>query len=164
MSNLKRYPEYKDSGVPWLGEIPSHWEEKRMRFFVKTNPLKSELELNDDTLVSFVPMEAVSIAGGLDLESEKELEEVYKGYTYFRNGDVVLAKITPCFENGKASICNDLTNGVGFGTTELHVIRPSENTTSEYVFYLIRSDTFMKVGESGDVWSWRSEACARKLY
>ncbi|MGO2734337.1 restriction endonuclease subunit S [Psychrobacter sp.] len=148
MSELRRYPEYKDSGVPWLGEIPSHWEAKRMRFFVNTNPLKSELGIQEGLLVSFVPMESVAVDGGLTLTTDKEISDVYKGYTYFRNDDVVMAKITPCFENGKASICNNLTNDIGFGTTELHVLRPKEETSSRFLFYLIRSDVFMKIGES----------------
>lgn len=148
MSELRRYPDYKDSGVPWLGDIPSHWEAKRMRFFVNTNPLKSELGIQEGLLVSFVPMESVAVDGGLTLTTNKEISDVYKGYTYFRNNDVVMAKITPCFENGKASICNNLTNDIGFGTTELHVLRPKEETSSRFLFYLIRSDVFMKIGES----------------
>ncbi|WP_299185123.1 restriction endonuclease subunit S [uncultured Psychrobacter sp.] len=148
MSELRRYHDYKDSGVPWLGEIPSHWEAKRMRFFVNTNPLKSELGIQEGLLVSFVPMESVAVDGGLTLTTDKEISDVYKGYTYFRNDDVVMAKITPCFENGKASICNNLTNDIGFGTTELHVLRPKEETSSRFLFYLIRSDVFMKIGES----------------
>ena len=148
MSELRRYPDYKDSGVPWLGEIPSHWDEKRMRFFVNTNPLKSELDVADDTMVSFLPMEALSVDGGMNLDTDKEIGEVYKGYTYFRNDDVVIAKITPCFENGKASISKNLTNGIGFGTTELHVLRPKTDAISKFIFYLIRSDSFMKIGES----------------
>lgn len=148
MSELRCYPDYKDSGVPWLGEIPSHWDEKRMRFFINTNPLKSELDVADDTMVSFLPMEALNIGGGMNLETDKEISEVYKGYTYFRNEDVVIAKITPCFENGKASISENLTNGIGFGTTELHVLRPKDGAISKFIFYLIRSDSFMKIGES----------------
>lgn len=148
MSELRRYPDYKNSGVPWLGDIPSHWEAKRMRFFVNTNPLKSELGIQEGLLVSFVPMESVAVDGGLTLTTDKEISDVYKGYTYFRNDDVVMAKITPCFENGKASICNNLTNDIGFGTTELHVLRPKEETSSRFLFYLIRSDVFMKIGES----------------
>ena len=148
MSELRRYPDYKDSGVQWLGDIPSHWEAKRMRFFVNTNPLKSELGIQEGLLVSFVPMESVAVDGGLTLTTDKEISDVYKGYTYFRNNDVVMAKITPCFENGKASICHNLTNDIGFGTTELHVLRPKEETSSRFLFYLIRSDVFMKIGES----------------
>jgi len=98
-------------------------------------------------MVSFVPMDAVSENGGLRLDEEREIEDVYTGYTYFKDGDVVLAKITPCFENGKASIATGLTNQTGFGTTELHVLRP-KNIDREYLFYLLCSDHFRKVGES----------------
>lgn len=148
MSEYARYPEYKDSGVPWLGEIPSHWQLKRLRFGIELNPLKSEVKIASDTLVSFVPMDSVKFDKNLELSQEKTLEEVYKGYTYFRNNDIVLAKITPCFENGKSAIASGLTNGIGFGTTELHVLRASDTLEEDYLYYLIKSDFFMKVGES----------------
>lgn len=119
------YPNYKDSGVEWLGEIPEGWDCKRLRFVAKTNPVKSEINhLDADTLVSFVPMDAIGEYGGIRLEKDKPLDEVYNGYTYFTDGDVVIAKITPCFENGKGAIAEGLTNEVGFGTTEFYVLRP----------------------------------------
>ena len=71
-------------------------------------------------------MDAISENGGLRTDEERELEDVYTGYTYFKEGDILLAKITPCFENGKAAIATGLTNETGFGTTELHVLRPEK--------------------------------------
>ena len=140
--------EMKDSGVDWLGEIPKHWEMKRLRFLVETNPLKSEVALNENELVSFVPMEAIHENGGLTLDLDKELNEVYSSYTYFKDKDVVVAKITPCFENGKGSIAKGLTNSIGFGTTELHVLRSTKKMNHEFLFYLTISDSFRKIGES----------------
>lgn len=140
--------EMKDSGIDWLGEIPKHWEVKRLRFLVETNPLKSEVALNENELVSFVPMEAVHEYGGLTLDLDKELNEVYSSYTYFKDKDVVVAKITPCFENGKGSIAKGLTNSIGFGTTELHVLRSTKKMNHEFLFYLTISDSFRKIGES----------------
>ena len=143
------YPEYKDSGVEWLGEIPDGWEVRRLRFAVKTNPLKSELnELNADEPVSFVPMESVGEYGGLSLVAERPLEEVYSGYTYFKDKDVLIAKITPCFENGKGAIADNLTNGIGFGTTEFHVIRSDVNYHEGYLFYLTITHPFRVIGAS----------------
>lgn len=145
---MNRYERYKDSGIPWLGEVPEHWEVKRLRFTVNLNPVKSELNIPEDTLVSFIPMEAVNFDKNLTLTEERNLDEVYKGYTYFKNGDVVLAKITPCFENGKSAIAQNLKNGIAFGTTELHVLRSQDSINNHFLYYLIKSDSFMKIGES----------------
>jgi len=139
----------KDSGVEWLGEIPDHWRLIRLRFVALINPVKSEVSnLPPDTEVSFIPMEAVSEFCGLLLDQTRAIEDVYNGYTYFRNGDIVIAKITPCFENGKGSIAENLTNGVGFGTTELHVVRPGTELDHRFFFYLSISIPFRQPGKA----------------
>lgn len=143
----KPYPEYRDSGVEWLGPMPRHWDIRRMLFLTSINPTKSEVRrLAPDTEVSFVPMEAVQEFGGLALDTTKPIEDVLQGYTYFRDGDIVVAKITPCFENGKGSIASDLVNGIGFGTTELHVIRRADELDTKYLFYLTLSHAFRHLG------------------
>src|SRR5574340_1372677 len=120
----KPYPAYKDSGVEWLGEIPEYWEMKRLRFICQINPSKTELSyLPMDTQVSFLPMKHIGEDGSTSLEEIRTIEQVKQGYTCFRNRDVIVAKITTCFENGKGALCNQLFNGIGFGTTELHVLR-----------------------------------------
>jgi type I restriction enzyme S subunit len=93
-------------------------------------------------------MEAVGEYGGLRLEQSHALEDVANGYTYFRDGDVVVAKITPCFENGKGSIADGMENGIGFGTTELHVLRPSSFMDRNYLFYLTIGHAFRQIGTS----------------
>lgn len=128
--------------------LPRGWSRRRLRFDVRTNPVKSELELSDDTEVSFVPMDAVGELGGLRLDQTRELADVYNGYTYFADGDVCIAKITPCFENGKGAIAGNLTNGVAFGTTELHVLRPSPSLDARFLFYLTIAHDFRSYGES----------------
>jgi type I restriction enzyme S subunit len=146
---FKPYPAYKHSGVEWLGQIPEHWEVKRLRFSLDTNPVASELRgLALDTEVSFVPMEAVGECGGLDLTQTKVLDDIGAGYTYFRDGDVVVAKITPCFENGKGALVSGLTNGIAYGTTELHVLRPKTGIDQRYLFYVSQSDGFRRLGEA----------------
>lgn len=142
------YPSYKPTGVDWLEEVPSHWDMKRLRFAVQTNPLASELRCPPDTLVSFVPMDAVGEYGGLALDQEKALDEIGSGYTYFRDDDVVVAKITPCFENGKGALAKGLKNGIAFGTTELHVLRVRENLDPSFLFYLTISEAFRDMGEA----------------
>ena len=93
-------------------------------------------------------MEAVGEFGGIDLGSTKELSEVANGYTYFRDGDVLVAKITPCFENGKGALACGLKNGIGFGTTELHVLRPSSDLDAGFLIYLTFAGPFRKLGEA----------------
>jgi type I restriction enzyme S subunit len=144
-----RYDEYKDSGLDWLSEIPSHWDPTRLRFLLEISPSKSEVRnLADGTEVSFVPMEAVKENGGLNLGETEELEEVVDGYTYFRDGDVLVAKITPCFENRKGALASELANGIGFGTTELHVLRPGPELNARFLYYATMSHPFRKIGES----------------
>ncbi|MBX0326617.1 cupin domain-containing protein [Oscillochloris sp. ZM17-4] len=124
-ARYRSYPAYRDSGVEWLGEVPAHWAVKRLRFVLGRKPTPSEAShLPADTPVSFLPMELIGDDGTFDYESAKPIGEIGTGYTYFAEGDVTVAKITPCFENGKGALMVGLVNGVGFGTTELHVLRP----------------------------------------
>jgi len=113
------------------------------------NPRKSEISTIDkDTAVSFVPMANVSEDGEVNLELQKPLSEVWSGFTYFKENDVVFAKITPCMENGKGAIMRGLNNRIGFGTTEFHVLRPiDEKSTPEYLFYLTHSRHFRENAE-----------------
>ena len=144
------YPDYKDSEIEWLGQIPSHWAVKRLRFVAEINPSKFEVShLAADTEVSFLPMEAIGEDGSLDLDRVRPLADVQTGYTFFRDGDVTIAKITPCFENGKGAAMRDLFNGIGFGTTELIVTRPkATQTTSTYLQWLFTSRPFRMAGEA----------------
>ncbi len=134
--------------MDWLGEVPAHWAVDRLRFLASTNPLARSLDIAEDDPVSFVPMDAIGEYGGLRLDMERELAEVGSGYTYFADGDVVLAKITPCFENGKGALASGLTNGVAFGTTELHVLRAGPELDRRFLFYLTMAQPFRKLGES----------------
>jgi type I restriction enzyme S subunit len=93
-------------------------------------------------------MEAVGEQGGLSIEITKQLADVKAGYTYFRDGDIVIAKITPCFENGKGALAAGLTNGIAFGTTELHVLRMTERADRRFALYLTLSDPFRRLGEA----------------
>jgi len=148
--SLSRHPEYKPSGIEWLPEVPSHWIVKRIRHAANLNPSKREAHhLPRDLPVDFLPMEAVGTDGLINREQKRPIEAVIDGFTYFREGDVALAKITPCFENGKCAIMRDLAQGIGFGTTELTVLRPRfAQTVSEYLFYLLSSEPFRVLGES----------------
>ena len=99
---------------------------------------------DDDFEVSFIPMQSVGETGTIDTSMVKPYFEVKKGYTGFIEGDVLFAKITPCMENGKGAIAAGLCNGVGYGSTEFHVLRPSESITAKWLYYLTSWDVFRK--------------------
>ncbi len=146
---LPRYREYLSTGLRWQREAPSHWTGSRIRFMATLNPSKSEVAaLDRDTEVSFLPMDAIGDDGTLSLERTRPISEVDSGYTYFRDGDVVVAKITPCFENGKGALMMGLVNGAGFGTTELIVARPRQGKLDgAFLSWLFRSPNFRSEGE-----------------
>jgi type I restriction enzyme M protein len=108
------------------------------------NPPKSEvLSLPTDTLVSFVPMSDLGENSMTFTPREtKRLGELGASYTYFADGDVMVAKVTPCFENGKAGIARNLVNGVGFGSSEFYVLRPSERVVPEFIYFCITHEQF----------------------
>lgn len=97
----------------------------------------------DDMEVSFVPMQRVSDTGDVQTDEIRKVSEVKKGFTFFEEGDVLFAKITPCMENGKGGIARNLKNGIGFGSTEFHVMHPDlEKVSSEWLYYLTSWDEF----------------------
>lgn len=100
------------------------------------NP-KRPRNIDDDILVTFVPMPAVSEDGKIDCSDARRYGDVKKGYTYFAENDVLFAKITPCMENGKGAVAIGLSNGLGAGSTEFHVLRPIEGRTNPYWIYTI---------------------------
>lgn len=118
------------------------WERTQLKMKAKINPSKAEINgVTDDLEVSFLPMPAVDDkTGTIKDPQKKKYSEVKNGYTYFRDGDVIFAKITPCMENGKSAICNNLVNGIGFGSTEFHVIRPkTKELLPDWIHLIIRS-------------------------
>ena len=144
---LAPYPKYKPSGVEWLGEVPEHWEVKRGRFCMEVNPRSQKLRaLRPDDEVSFVPMEAVGEYGGLNLGLTRSIAGIGSGYTEFDDGDVVVAKITPCFENGKGACASGLLNKSAFGTTELLVLRGCPALDCRFLFYVTVSQPFRSTG------------------
>ncbi len=108
------------------------------------NPPKSEaLSLPPDTVVSFVPMADLGEKRMAFAPKEtKKLSEVGTSYTYFKDNDVLVAKVTPCFENGKAGITRDLTNGIGFGSSEFYVLRASDRVLPEFIYFCVCNEMF----------------------
>ncbi|EJO2886807.1 restriction endonuclease subunit S [Klebsiella pneumoniae] len=142
----KPLPEISEEEKPF--ELPEGWEWTTLNTLAEINP-KIDVS-NDEQDISFVPMPLISTKfdGSHDFEVRK-WKEVKKGYTHFANGDIAIAKITPCFENSKAAIFSGLKNNVGVGTTELHVARPySQAVNQQYLLLNFKSPSFLKTGES----------------
>lgn len=125
------------------------WPSIRLRYLVRFSPSDDQRrKAADVSEVSFLPMEAIGEQGTLDLSLTRNQEDVKSGYTQFFDGDVVVAKITPCFENGKGALVSNLVNGVGYGTTELHVLSPGPQLDPQFLYYVTASERFRRLGEA----------------
>ena len=125
------------------------WSSKTLGEVCQIKPPKSEARdrVSSDGLVSFLPMEDLGIDEKfLRATQTKPLSAVVGSYTYFANGDVLLAKITPCFENGKIGIAEGLANGIGFGSSEYIVFRPSGTLSKEWLYYYLSREVFRVEG------------------
>ena len=130
--------------------ISNNWKVNPLSDYCIVNPKKSELgPIPDDYELSFIPMQSVSENGDVDTSSIKHYKDVKTGFTYFRENDVLFAKITPCMENGKGGVARKLKNQIGFGSTEFHVLRPIETiSNSEWIYRLTTFKTFRKDAEN----------------
>ena len=146
-ADLKPYPTYKPSGVEWLGDVPAHWEVRRLKWVASLNPSKTEARtfLTADTPVTFLPMERVGTDGEID-EKVVSASGVWNGFTYFRRDDVLVAKITPCFENGKGACLDALSTEIGFGSTEFHVLRAGSSISPQFLYRLTTLAQFRHSG------------------
>lgn len=135
----------------WKPTLPINpeWEKVKLGDVCEINPKKSQVaEIDKSTLVSFVPMECVSERDMLFTPKEnRKIGEVYSGYTYFTDNDVLLAKVTPCFENGKSGLARNLTNSIGFGSSEFFVLRANETILPEIIYYTIVNNKFIENGK-----------------
>lgn len=125
------------------------WQAKKLSEVFDIKPPKKEAKerLGNDDLVSFAPMKDLGIlTKDLLVTKERKLKEVFGGYTYFADNDVLLAKITPCFENGKLGIAKKLRNGIGFGSSEYIVFRSKGGVLPDYLFYFLSNDEFRDEG------------------
>jgi type I restriction enzyme S subunit len=130
--------------------LPEGWILTTIAEIADLNPPKPpQNALDPNTIVTFVPMPAVDAESGIISQPiDRRFSQVRKGYTAFREGDVIMAKITPCMENGKAAIVRSLKNGLGFGSTEFHVLRSNGSVLPEYLFHFIRQESFRKAAEA----------------
>lgn len=127
------------------GELPEGWELKAIVEMAKINPALPNKENIDRNLeVQFLPMKLVEeIINKIHLTETRKFVDVLKGsYTPFIDGDIIFAKVTPCMENGKIAIVNNLKNGIGFGSSEFHVLRCSDKVLNRYLHRFIVQDVF----------------------
>jgi type I restriction enzyme M protein len=131
-------------------EWSDKYEFRKLSEITLINPSKSEIkDVNENTLISFVEMASVSEKGFIAYREDKLLRDLKKGsYTYFRESDIIIAKITPCMENGKCALATDLTNSLAMGSSEFHVIRPNEKVVLvKYIFALLNREIVRKEAE-----------------
>jgi type I restriction enzyme S subunit len=130
--------------------LPEGWVLTTLRDACEINPSKASKDsLPADAPVTFVPMPAVDAEeGAITKPQTRTFSEVRKGFTSFRENDVIMAKITPCMENGKAAIARNLINGLGFGSTEFHVFRSTGAALPEFVYHFIRQESYRRAAEA----------------
>ena len=139
-----RYDKYKDSGIAWIGEIPEHWEIKRLKNVSDFNP-QNDQSISNFSEVGYLPMERLK--NGYMLPSVINVYNLTQGLTFFKENDIVMAKVTPCFENGNIAIAKNLINNCGFGSSELFIFRV-RNINREYFFYLLQEEKIKEVCKS----------------
>ncbi len=136
LTGKRRFPEFE--GQPW--------REVRLGHLCDVNPRLTTIA-NDDRL-TFLSMDAVSEEGRILRRDEGTTSQYGTGYTRFQDGDVLVAKITPCFENGKGCHATGLINGLGAGSTEFHVLRTKDERDQRFVFQVVNSHPFRTRGEA----------------
>lgn len=132
----------KDSGIEWIGEIPKNWSINKIKYVCTINPKISHPCYD---IVSYVPMDCVK--NGYMESKEISVSHISSGLTIFSNNDIIMAKVTPCFENGNIAIATDLTNGLAYGSSELFVFRVI-TANLKYIFYLLQNDKFKDYAKS----------------
>ena len=141
MRKSKAPPELPQDELPF--PLPPKWQWSRIAEIGAISPRNN---VPDDLIASFVSMPMISAQYGIEHEHQsRPWARIKKGYTHFAEGDVGLAKITPCFENGKSTVFRNLTGGLGSGTTELHIVRPLL-VISDYIIVFLKCPHFIQTG------------------
>jgi type I restriction enzyme S subunit len=136
------YSEYKSSSVQWLKDIPKHWELTRIKYISELTPRKPIVQR--ELYCSFLPMEKLK-TDSIVLDETRVINDVYDGYTYFEDADILMAKVTPCFENKNIAVAKNLINSIGFGSSEIYVLRVNKETSNRFLFYRLQEDSFMEI-------------------
>ena len=131
----------KDSGIEWIGEIPCEWKVSKIKYVSIFSPSCDISALNEDSEITYTPMEFIK--SGYFINNITSLGNIASSLNVYQDGDIVMAKVTPCFENGNIAIMGQLASGFGFGSSELFVLRPIDIET-KYMFYWLRNILFVK--------------------
>ena len=143
---LNKNVPMKESGIEWIGEIPRDWGVCRLKNHIIFNPKHTnEKGLCNDDIVSFMPMECLRTG---NIEPKSTNYQIAQAYTPFENGDIVMAKVTPCFENGNIAIACCLLNGYGFGSSEIFVFRCNSKLSNTFLYYYLQSHFVKAIGIS----------------
>lgn len=131
--------QMKDSGVDWLGSLPENWSVSRIKYISDFEPFCDLSKLENESIVTYTPMECIK--NGYFINRTEIFSKISSSLVSYQEGDIVMAKVTPCFENGNISIMNGLSSGVGMGSSELYVFRPTK-INEKFLFYWLRSEPF----------------------
>ena len=124
-------------------KLPDSWVWVRLGEVVEVNPNKIKIDIGEDELVDFIPMKNVSESSPEIIEKNFEkFKDLQKGYTQFIENDILFAKITPCMENGKTAIINDLKEKIGYGSTEFHILRSSKIINNKLLYNFLKQKRF----------------------
>jgi hypothetical protein len=140
--------------MPHLIDLLQKWQHSSyhqgpLRQFAQVNPTTDTSMFDAADNVSFLPMEAIDERDNTYVLQQRTFRDVSTGYTRFSEGDILLAKITPCMQNGKAVIARGLVGGVGFGSTEYHVVRPDlERVIPEYLLYVLTTPGYLTAAQA----------------
>lgn len=134
----------KDSGAKWLGMVPDKWNISRIKYISDFSP-KCIYRIKNDEDVTYTPMECVK--HGYFINQAEQYGNITKSLTTFMENDIIMAKVTPCFENGNIAIAKNLYGGVGFGSSELFVYR-AKKIEKEFLFYWLQNNGFVNAAAS----------------
>lgn len=143
---LDKNVDMKESSIERIEAVPSHWEINKMKNIATLAPKCKNSHLSNDSDVAFAPME--TIKNGYYIPRITKFSNINSSYNSFENGDIVIAKVTPCFENGNITVMDKLPNSFGFGSSELFVLRPNNNVYKEFLFYYLQNSHFINGGIS----------------
>lgn len=129
----------KDSGVEWIGKIPENWKINRIKYIVDFEPSCNNFELSEKSIITYTPMDCIK--NGWFINNTAILGNISSSLTSYQEGDIVMAKVTPCFENGNIAVMENLSSGYGLGSSELFVFRPI-NIITRYLFYWLQNNIF----------------------
>ena len=133
------YPEYVMVGDELTYKFPSTWNLNRVKYISELTPRKPNVDRN--LSCTFLPMEKLK-TDTLVLDETRKIDDVYDGYTYFSENDILMAKVTPCFENKNIAVAKGLDNKIGFGSSEIYTIR-AKHINTRFLFYCLQEDGFM---------------------